>query len=109
MPCMVEVVKHFGELVSPSQEAFTLCLYENGYMNRVWMQNESGTSDTSNSGFVGASDGPDYLYLVRMRELTSINGGWSRSGMLKYNELYSKVKEVRGTMVPLVRTTKSTG
>jgi hypothetical protein len=41
-------------------------------------------------------DGPDYLYYtVRMRELTSRNGGWSRTGMLKYNELYSKVKEDR--------------
>jgi hypothetical protein len=30
-----------------------------------------------------------------MRELTSRYGGWSRSGMLKCNELYSKVKEDR--------------
>jgi hypothetical protein len=81
----------FGELIYPSQEAFTLLLYENGYMNWVWMHNESGTSDTSNGGFDGASDGPDYLYIVRTRELTSINGGWSRSRMLKCNELYSKV------------------
>jgi hypothetical protein len=52
----------FEELVSPSQEAFTLLLYKNGYMNWVWMQNESGTSDTaSNGGFDGASDGPEYL------------------------------------------------
>jgi hypothetical protein len=29
------------------------------------------------------------------RELTSRNGGWSRVGMLKYNGLYSRVKEDR--------------
>jgi hypothetical protein len=65
-------------------------------MDWVWMQNESGTSaDTSNGDFAGAPNGPDYLYTARMRESTSRHGGWSRSGMLKYNELYSKVKEDR--------------
>jgi hypothetical protein len=59
----------FEELVSPSQEAFTLLIYKNEYMNWVWIQNESGMSDTSNGGFDGASDGPEYL------ELTSRNGG----------------------------------
>jgi hypothetical protein len=75
-------------------EAFTLLLYENGYMDWVWMQNEAGTSDTSNGGW--RSDGLDYLYMARTRELTSSNRGRSRSGMLKYNAgLYSKVKEDR--------------
>jgi hypothetical protein len=84
--------KLFEELVSPSLEAFTLLLYEKGY---VWMHNESGTSDTSNGGFGGASDGSEYLYMARARESTSRNGGWSRVGMLKYNGIYSMVKEDR--------------
>jgi hypothetical protein len=52
-------------------------------------------SDTSNGGFDGAPDGPEYLYTARMRELTSRNRGWSRAGMLKYNDLYNRVKEDR--------------
>jgi hypothetical protein len=85
----------FGELVSSSQEAFTLMLYKNGYKHWLWMQNESGTSDTSTGGFDGASNGLEYLYTARTRDLTSINGGRLRSGMLKYNELYIKAKEDR--------------
>jgi hypothetical protein len=90
--CVEASNKLFEELVSPSQEVFTLLQYESGYMNWVWMQNESETSDTSNGGLDGASDGPDYLYTAMTRELTSRNGIWLRSGMLKCNGLYSKVK-----------------
>jgi DNA-binding transcriptional MocR family regulator len=57
--CVEASNKHFEELVSPSQEVFTLLLFENGYMDWVWMKNESGTSDTSNGRSNGASDGPD--------------------------------------------------
>jgi hypothetical protein len=89
----------FGDLVSPSQEAFTLLLYRNGYQNWVWMHNESILLSEASEDSTGNFDGtlmegsPGYLYTVRTIDLTSRNGGWSRSGMLKYNELYLKVKD----------------
>jgi hypothetical protein len=44
--------------------------------------------------FEGVADNvPGYLYSSRTRDLTSRNAGWSRLGMLKYNELCLKVKE----------------
>ena len=80
----------FSALVSPSQEAFTMLLYINGYENWVWMKNSSGTSDDTET------DGcPGYLYTARSSELTSRNGGWSKSGMQKFNQLYKKVREER--------------
>jgi hypothetical protein len=86
----------FGSLVSPSQEAFTMLLYKNGYQKWVWMHNGSLSSEASEASNGDASDGtPGYIYTARTSDLTSRNGGWSRMGMLKYNELYKKVKEDR--------------
>jgi hypothetical protein len=43
--------KQFDDLVSPSQEAFALLLYRNGYQNWIWLHHEasssSGVSDTT--------------------------------------------------------------
>jgi hypothetical protein len=52
------------------------------------------------NGFVSskASEGsgfPGYVYTGRSSDLTSRNGGWSRTGMLKYNDLYKQVKKYR--------------
>ena len=78
----------FGALVSPSQEAFTLLLYINGYSNWCWIHNDSCVSSEGSE-----SDGcPGYLYTARRStELTSRNGGWSALGIQKYNDLYEKV------------------
>jgi hypothetical protein len=86
----------FGSLVSPSQEAFTMLLYKNGFQKWVWMHNGSVSSEASEASNGNTSDGsPGYIYTARTSDLTSRNGGWSRMGMLKYNELYKKVKEDR--------------
>ncbi len=86
----------FGSLVSPSQEAFTMLLYRNGYQKWVWMHNGSVSSEASEGSNGDTSDGsPGYIYTERTSEMTSRNGGWSRLGMLKYNDLYKKVKENR--------------
>jgi hypothetical protein len=86
----------FGSLVSPSQEAFTMLLYKNGFQKWVWMHNGSVSSEASEASNGDASDGsPGYIiYTARTSDLTtSRNRGWSRMGMLKYNELYKKVRE----------------
>jgi hypothetical protein len=88
----------FNTLISKSQEAFTLLLYENGYKNWVWAsRNDPGsTSDASTDeggGNTSAdSNCPPYGYTSRTKEdIEFRNGGWSMEGMLKYNELYKKV------------------
>jgi hypothetical protein len=86
----------FGSLVSPSQEAFTMLLYKDGFKKWVWMYNRSVSSgeasEASSNG--DTSDGsPGYIYTARTSDLTGRNGGWSRLGMLKYNKLYKKLKE----------------
>jgi hypothetical protein len=90
----------FNTLISKSQEAFTLLLYENGYKNWVWAsQNDPGsTSDASTDGGGGnvttnSHDCPPYGYTSRNQEYTiqNRNGDWSTEGMLKYNALYRKV------------------
>jgi hypothetical protein len=63
-----------------------------------WMHTQailsSEASEDINGDFEGvAENGPGYLYTARTSDLTSRHGGWSKSGMLKYNELYLKVKE----------------
>ena len=84
----------FGSLVSPSQEAFTMLLYKNGFQKWVWMHNGSVSSQASEASNGNTSDGsPGYIYTARTSDLTSRNGGWSRMGMLKYNELYKQIKE----------------
>jgi hypothetical protein len=86
----------FGSLVSPSQEAFTMLLYRNGYQKWVWMHNGSVSSGASEGSHGDTSDGfPEYVYTARSSDLTSRNGGWSRTGMLKYNDLYKQVKKDR--------------
>jgi hypothetical protein len=86
----------FGSLVSPSQEAFTMLLYRNGYQKWVWMHNVSVSSGASEGSHGDTSDGfPEYVYTARSSDLTSRNGGWSRTGMLKYNDLYKQVKKDR--------------
>jgi hypothetical protein len=86
----------FGSLVSPSLEAFTMLLYKNGSQKWVWMHNGSVSSEASEASNGDTSDGsPGYIYTARTSDLTSRNGGWSRLGILKYNELYKKVKEDR--------------
>jgi hypothetical protein len=56
----------------------TTDLYHLGQVQEVMM---TPTSD----GF------PEYVYTARNSDLTSRNGGWSRTGMLKYNDLYKQV------------------
>jgi hypothetical protein len=79
----------FGSLVSPSQEAFTMLLYKNGFKKWVWMHNGSVSSEASEASNGATSDGsPGYIYTARTSDLTSRKkGGWSRMDMLKYNEL----------------------
>jgi len=86
----------FNTLISKSQEAFTLLLYENGYKNWIWTsRNDPGsTSEETDEGGGSSTDSncPPYGYTSRRKEeMTSRNGGWSSEGMLKYNELYRKV------------------
>jgi hypothetical protein len=83
----------FEVLVTPSQEAFTLLLYRNGYKNWVWVHNTSAMMSSSQES--EADQRPPYLYTTRNRDLTSRNGGWSRDGNDKYVQLYDKVKEDR--------------
>ena len=95
----------FDDMVSPSQEAFTLLLYRNGYEHWLWKHGEtlapSGTSDVTEGETGCSSDGgPGYQYTSGNRftsgeGVTMRNGGWSRTGMLKFNELYEAVKESR--------------
>ena len=90
----------FDTLISKSQEAFTLLLYENGYKNWVWAATnyQGSTSDESAGAGEVTTDSncPSYGYTSRTTtELRSRNGGWSTEGMLKYNELYRKVAEDR--------------
>ena len=88
----------FEDLVSPSQEAFALLLYKNGYENWVWMHNHAsmtsdGSDDTGETGDEEAC--PHYKYTKRTGDFTSRNGGWTREGMELFNDLYKKVKEDR--------------
>jgi hypothetical protein len=93
------------DLVSPSQEAFTLLLYRNGYDNWVWRHNHASVSSEGSydSNVTCEGDGeededgcPKYEYTKNTTgNFTSRNGGWSRDGMKKYNTLYKKVKDDR--------------
>jgi hypothetical protein len=88
----------FDSLISKSQAAFTLLLYENGYKNWVWAsRNDLGSaSDASADANTDSSDGtcPTHGFTERGREgLPSRNGGWSLEGMKKYNELHKRVTE----------------
>jgi hypothetical protein len=91
----------FEDLISPSQEAFTLLLYKNGYENWVWMHNHAClTSDGSDTTIGGEGEEsnagcPKYEYTKRNGDFTSRNGGWTREGMTLYNKLYQQVKEDR--------------
>ena len=87
----------FGAIVSPSQEAFTILLYKNGFQKWVWMHNGSVSSEASEAGNEDTSDSssPDYIYTSRTGTVISRNGGWSWQGMITYNELYKKIKEDR--------------
>jgi hypothetical protein len=90
----------FDTLISKSQEAFTLLLYENGYNNWVWAsRNNQATSSDSGSdtgGNTTDSRCPGYGYTERGKDtLSSRNGGWSRKGMERFNELYRRVREDR--------------
>jgi hypothetical protein len=92
----------FDELISPSQEAFALLLYKNGYDNWVWMHNNacltSEGSDTTVGGVGTEDEGcPRYKHTKRTGDFTSRNGGWTREGMNLYNEMCRKVKEDRQT------------
>jgi hypothetical protein len=60
------------------------------------MHNGSASSEASEGSHGDTSDGfPEYVYTARSSDLTSRNGGWSRTGMLKYNDLYKQVKKDR--------------
>ncbi len=94
----------FDDMVSPSQEAFTLLLYRNGYDHWLWKHGEtvssSGTSDVTDGETGNSSDaGPGYQYttgrFLAGELVTTRNGGWSQKGMLKFNELYKLVTENR--------------
>jgi hypothetical protein len=84
----------FEDLVMPSQEAFTLLLYRNGYKN--WVSVHDTSAMTSSSQESEADQRPAYQYTTRKHaDLTSRNGGWSREGNDKYVELYDRVKQDR--------------
>jgi hypothetical protein len=86
----------FGSLVSPSQEVITVLLYRNGYQKWVWMHNGYVSSETSGGSAGNTSDGSlGYIYTERTSDFISRHGRWSRLGMLKYNDLYEKVKGTR--------------
>lgn len=88
----------FDTLISKSQEAFTLLLYENGYKNWMWAwQNHQETTSDTNSDGTAFSSCPAYEYTTRHQDFTSRNGGWSREGMLKFNALYKRVEADRAT------------
>jgi len=94
----------FDDFISPSQEAFALLLYKNGYDNWVWMHSHASlTSDGSDdsNGTYGGGEGeqgcPPYKYTKRTGDFTSRNGGWSKEGMRLYNDLYKKVQDNRQT------------
>jgi hypothetical protein len=84
----------FNTLVSKSQEAFTLLLYENGYKNWVWAsQNDPGSTSDASTDAADSSDCPPYGYTSRSQDnIPNRNGGWSTEGMLKFNTLYRKVE-----------------
>jgi len=93
--------KLFDDFISPSQEAFALLLYSNGYDNWVWMHAHaslsSDGSDDSNGTEGGEGDDgrPPYKYTKRTGDFTSRNGGWSKEGMRLYNDLYKTVQDNR--------------
>jgi hypothetical protein len=67
----------------------------NGSVSSEASEGSQSHGDTSN-GFTG------YVYTARSSDLTSRNWGWSRTGMLKYNDLYKQVKMTdRKTTVPM--------
>jgi hypothetical protein len=73
-----------------------MLLYRNGYQKWVWMHNGSVSSEASEGSHGDTSHGfPGYVYIARSSDLTRINGGWSRTGMLKYKNLYKQVKKDR--------------
>jgi hypothetical protein len=75
-----------------------MILYKNKFQKWACMHNGSVSSEASEASNGHTSDGsPGYIYTARASDLTSRNGGWSRMGMLKYNELYKKLQ----TMVHL--------
>jgi hypothetical protein len=83
----------FEELVSPSQEAFTMLLYRNGYKNWLWVHNICAMTFSSEES--ESDERPPYQYTMRSRDLTSRNGGWPQEGNDKYVELYDRVKQDR--------------
>jgi hypothetical protein len=86
------------DLVPPSQEAFALLLYKNGYENWLWMHNHACMTSDGSDVTVGENDEvgcPSYKYTRRRGDLTSRNGGWTREGMDLFNELYRKVRADR--------------
>jgi hypothetical protein len=94
----------FDDLVPPSQEAFALLLYKNGYENRVWMHNHACMTSDGSDVTVGGEEReeddvgcPPYLDTRRRGDLTSRNGGWTREGMDLFNEIYKKVRADRQT------------
>jgi hypothetical protein len=86
------------DLVPPSQEAFALLLYKNGYENWLWMHNHACMTSDGSDVTVGGEDEvgcPSYMYTRRRGDMTSRNGGWTRDGMDLFNELYRKVRADR--------------
>jgi hypothetical protein len=74
----------------------THCLVPLYHQVRKPSHNVSVSSETTEGSNGDTTNGsPGYIYTARTSDLTSINGGggWSRLGMLKYNDLYKKVKE----------------
>ena len=88
-------MKLFDGLISKSQEAFTLLLYENGYKNWVWAStNDRGGTTSKTASNTTDSGGPGYGYIEKSKDsLPTRNGGWSNEGMKKFNDLYKRVGE----------------
>jgi hypothetical protein len=60
-----------GSVVSPSQEAFTMFLYKNGFQKWAWMHNGYVSSAEASEASNGdTSDGsPGYIYTARTSDL----------------------------------------
>jgi hypothetical protein len=67
----------FGAPVSPSQEAFVMLLYKNGFHKWAWVHhNGLASSEASEASIGDTSDGySGYIYTAKTSDLTIRNGG----------------------------------
>jgi len=89
----IVVKTNLSEFVTPSQEAFALLLYKNGYEAWSWMTSDSSSSDGSGNG---STERPIFKYTARSKEhVMARNSGWTTEGLDMFNVLYELVKKDR--------------